>query len=69
MITVVMITNLTPATFMFVMAVTTLRQMPHTEIDDSFKSELLWALGDSPNFYLSRSTRRLSVFASLKKRV
>ena len=23
------------------MAVTTLRQMPHTEIDDSFKSELL----------------------------
>ena len=22
--------------------------MPHTEIDDSFKSELLWALGGSP---------------------
>ena len=28
-----------------------MRQMPHTEIDDSFKSELLGgALGGSPNF-------------------
>ena len=26
------------------MAVTTLRQMPHTEIDDSFKSDLLGGL-------------------------
>ena len=35
------------------MAVTTLmqmRQMPHTEIDDSFKSDLLGALGGSPKF-------------------
>ena len=36
-----------------IMAITTLRQMrqvPHTEIDDSFKSDLLGALGGSPKF-------------------
>ena len=32
------------------MAVTTLRQMSHTEIDDSFKSELLGTLGGSRHF-------------------
>ena len=46
------------------MVVTTLRQMkqmremPNTDIDHSFKSELL---------FLFRSARRLSVFASFKK--
>ena len=39
-----------------------MRQMPHTEIDDSFKSEFLGALGGSPKF-------RLSVFASFKQSV
>ena len=39
------------------MTVTTLSQMPHTEIDDSFKSEL----------FLPRSVRRSSVFASFTK--
>ena len=48
------------------MAVTTLRQMRQithndTEIDDSFKSELLLFV------FLPRSTRRLSVFVSFKK--
>ena len=32
------------------MAVTTMRQMPNTEIDYSFKSELLGDLGSSPQF-------------------
>ena len=36
-----------------IVAVTTLRQMPHTEIDDSFKSELLGALDGSPIFLAS----------------
>ena len=52
--------------------VTTLRQMRqmlHTEIDDSFKSELLGALGGSPNFYLPRYVQRLSEFASFKNEV
>ena len=33
------------------MAVTTLRQITHTEIDDSFKSEFLGALGSSPKYF------------------
>ena len=47
------------------MAVTTLRPMPHTEIDDSSKSELLRALC----FFLPRSDRRLYVFASFQKEI
>ena len=39
--------------------------MPHTRIDDSFKSELLGT--GSPSFVLPSSARRLSGFASLKK--
>ena len=58
--------------FQEVHGVTTLRQMRqmlHTEIDDSFKSELLGALGGSPNFYLPRYVQRLSEFASFKNEV
>ena len=56
------------------MAVNTLRQMRqkhHTEINDSFKSELLGvgggALGGSPKFCLPCSDPLLSVFAAFKK--
>ena len=31
--------------------ITRLRQMPHTKIDDYFKSELLGALGSSPKLF------------------
>ena len=34
----------------YVMGVTTLRRMPRTEIDESFNTELLGALGGSPKF-------------------
>ena len=39
--------------------------MPHTEIDDSFKSEILGALC----LFLPRSDRQLYVFASFQKEI
>ena len=56
-----------------IVAVTTLRQMPHTEIDYSFKSELLGGGGGGgglrrlAQIVLPCSARRLSVFASFIK--
>ena len=43
------------------------QEMARIEDFASFKSELLGAPDPSPNFFLSRSSRRLNVFASFQK--
>ena len=56
------------ATIIF-MAGTTLRQMPHTEIDDSFKLEFLGALGGSHNLFWLAPLGDKVCLPHLKKRV